>query len=190
MSGIPKSNEILKKAKWFELVGLVLILIASFWQIFFISFFEENFMDSQNYTNEETFYDLLSGQVDIARMLVLDDLDKKIEKLNELSQRNGKRCSEIILARQKTFKIWREGAIVYQNIRIALFTIGSLLILIGKYLEIQSLRIGAIENDSIELVRNNNLITDKQSPNIDGKNEENTSEDINDRTNVNDEHVG
>jgi len=163
MSEIPKSNEILKKAKWIELVGLALLLIASFWQIFIVSFFDKNFVDSQNYANEEIFYDLLESQVDIAQMSVIDDLEKRYENLNELSQRNAKRRSETILARQRKFEIWRDGAQVYQITRIVLFTIGSLSLLFSKYLEIQSLRIVSFKNDDIISDKNNKLIAGKHS---------------------------
>ncbi|MEZ4939210.1 MAG: hypothetical protein R2799_16615 [Crocinitomicaceae bacterium] len=190
MSEIPKSNAMLKKAKWIEIVGLAILLIASFWQIFIVSFFEENFVDSQNYANEEIFYDLLASQVDIAQMSLIEDLEKRYEILNELSQRNAKRRTETILARQRKFEIWRDGAQVYQNIRIALFTIGSLLLLFSKYLEIQSLKIVTIKKDDIESGENIKLIPDKQSNNRDDMAEEHSSKEITDSNSVHDEHVG
>ena len=129
----------MRKAKWSELIGLIILLIASFWQLFFVTFFERNFIDEQNYIEEDIFYDLLTSQEDLAKIMVLEDIDERNKKLNEISHRNGNRRTETIIARQNKFKTWRDGAQAFQNIRVVLFSIGSILLLFGKYMEIKSL---------------------------------------------------
>jgi len=136
-----KSNSINQKAKWLEIVGLICLLLASFWQLFVVSKFEENFVDSHDYVVEEIFRDILAGQEDIAKLSVIDSLEKRYKYVNNILSRSGNRRVQIIQDRDDNSNIWKAGAEKSKIIRVSIFFIGTILIIYSKYLEIKSLQL-------------------------------------------------
>ena len=124
-----------KNAKKLEIFGLVFVLFTTFFQVFLIDIFTENAEQTHGFIVRETFYDLLSNQEKIAQLSYTEDKYERLKIADEIVQRSGERKIQILDDRDDIFNIWLKGEERLKIINTIIFTIGTILLVLGKYVE-------------------------------------------------------
>ena len=124
-----------------EISGLVLALVAAFWQAHFSGWWDTERVEWQSWIQEEVNLSILSALNDIALLKTIDDPAKIKDASYEASQRIVKARFKAIDMRVERKGRLKEQASLFSTIGFILMFISGALIIVGKFLVYKSVKL-------------------------------------------------
>jgi hypothetical protein len=117
-----------------ELVGLLAVLLATFWQAAFTDWFEKNSNNWVAYIQEEVNFAVLYSLSDLSRQLNTTDKIEKEKIALEIRDKTSGAVTKAIKERGSRETLDKGQSKIFSLIRYSLLAAGALLIIFGKWL--------------------------------------------------------
>lgn len=122
----------------FEIAGLILLLIATFWEAEYISWWDKSSVELQYYIQEEANLSTLETLAAIAKMQAVENPETRAQIASAASKKAIDATFEIIKQRDERLAIMKGQPELFSKIRLYLLCFGAGLILIGKLVFLRS----------------------------------------------------
>ncbi|MEQ4624764.1 hypothetical protein [Providencia manganoxydans] len=136
MSGFCKKTK--GYIKYTEVFGLTILLISILWKGYVSDWWDNAKFQTQYYIQEKANLTIISGIKDILRSETINDLDKKYF-INNAIEKLEVGTLQLVSDRDERNKLMNTGQITNDsNIQLYLGVLGSILIIIGRFLELKN----------------------------------------------------
>lgn len=124
----------------FEIAGLIFLLVATFWEAEYTSWWDKSSLELQYFIQEEANLSTLEALAAIAQMEAVEDPETRAKIASTASRKARDATFEIIKKRDERLEILKGQPELFSKIRLYLLCIGAGLILIGKLVFLRSYR--------------------------------------------------
>ncbi|MDO8769456.1 MAG: hypothetical protein Q7K57_12280 [Burkholderiaceae bacterium] len=115
-----------------EALGLLFILGAGAWQVFFTDWFEKQSVESFYRQSQSAQMAILSGIRDTSYALANAEPEQQMRMLNDASDRIGQAVLTLVDDSERRRALEKSQAETFKSTRFVVFALGSILIVFGK----------------------------------------------------------
>lgn len=129
-----------KRTAWselIELIGLILLLTAAAWQIFFTDWWDSTADSWHSTIGRQIQQDTLHIIGEIGPLVAENNDEKRWDRANKIQTEAGKAVVAAVAEKERREKALNGQAHAFNIIRIGLFIIGSILMIIGKAMRVR-----------------------------------------------------